>query len=98
MNRPSAWGGGTASPLDGPGGRRCGQGISRRPHPRTGGRPQLPSPDPKRVSRLLDDLSDNRFSVRQKATDELERLHDLAEPTLRDRLAENPALETRRRI
>src|SRR5262249_13950924 len=57
------------------------------------------SPDPKIISRLMDDLDNDRFSVRQRAMGELADLDKLAEPTLRKKLKEPlPSLEMRRRI
>jgi Tol biopolymer transport system component len=58
----------------------------------------VPVPDQKRVCRLIEDLDDKRFSVRQMATHELEKLGELAEPALRRELAEKPSLEVRQRI
>jgi WD40 repeat protein len=56
------------------------------------------SAEPDRVSRLIEGLDDNRFSARQQASADLERLGELAEPALRRALADNPSLETRRRL
>jgi WD40 repeat protein len=44
------------------------------------------------------DLDDNRFAVRQRATAELERMGERAEPALRKAQEENPSLEVRERI
>jgi WD40 repeat protein len=60
-------------------------------------RPALPL-EPDRVSRLLDDLASEDFSVRQRTAKELEKLGELAEPFLRKRLAQHPPLEMRRRL
>jgi WD40 repeat protein len=49
------------------------------------------------VSRLLADLGDNRFPVREKAFRELERLEELAAPALRLALGKNHPPEVRRR-
>ncbi|HEV3257262.1 MAG TPA: WD40 repeat domain-containing protein, partial [Gemmataceae bacterium] len=54
--------------------------------------------DPRRLARLIADLDSNRFTTRQKATDELGRLADLAEPALRQVLRGKPSPEVRRRI
>jgi hypothetical protein len=54
--------------------------------------------DPKRVARLIADLDSKRYSVRQKATIELEKLGDLAEPALRARLTGNLPLESQQRL
>jgi hypothetical protein len=56
------------------------------------------APDAARVKRLLADLGSERFAVRQRATDELERLAELAEPALRQLLATDPPLEVRQRL
>jgi hypothetical protein len=58
----------------------------------------LPTVEPKRLAQLLADLGDKRFAVRAKATEELERLGDLVEPALRKALADDPPLETLRRL
>jgi hypothetical protein len=44
------------------------------------------------------DLDSSQFSVRDNATSELEKLVELAEPTLRNTLAGEPSVEVRRRI
>jgi RNA polymerase sigma factor (sigma-70 family) len=59
-------------------------------------RPATPL-DVKRVEKLLADLDSDRFAERDRATKELERLGDQAEPTLRRFLAGSPSLEGRRR-
>jgi RNA polymerase sigma factor (sigma-70 family) len=53
---------------------------------------------PRQVAPLIADLDSARFAVRRKAAHALERLGDRAEAALRNRLAANPPLETRRRI
>jgi hypothetical protein len=55
-------------------------------------------PDPKHFDRVLADLSSAQFAVRQKASRELEKLHELAEPGLKKALASVKDLETRRRV
>ncbi|MHB1423976.1 MAG: sigma-70 family RNA polymerase sigma factor [Gemmataceae bacterium] len=55
-------------------------------------------PDPKYLSRLLADLDDAQFSVREKASLELEKLAELAAPTLQETLKTRPSLELRRRV
>jgi WD40 repeat protein len=56
------------------------------------------APDPKRVAKLLADLEDERFEVRERASRELEALGGPAEPALRQALAGRPAAEARRRL
>jgi hypothetical protein len=56
------------------------------------------APDAKRVAKLLADLDDVRFEVREQASRELEALRGLAEPALRQALARRPSAETRRRL
>jgi hypothetical protein len=51
-----------------------------------------------RMKRLLAVLEEKRYAVRKLAEKELEGLAERAEPFLRRRLAENPLLETRRRL
>jgi WD40 repeat protein len=54
--------------------------------------------EPQRLAQLLADLDSERFTVRDRATTELERLGELAEPTLRKMLDEKPSLEVRTRL
>ncbi|OAI54640.1 hypothetical protein AYO44_14565 [Planctomycetaceae bacterium SCGC AG-212-F19] len=54
--------------------------------------------DPKRLARLIVELDDNRFEVREKASEELAKLGNLADPALREALKRNPPLEVVRRI
>jgi hypothetical protein len=54
--------------------------------------------DPKKLERLLSDLNDSHFKVRQKAERELEEMGDLAASALRNLLAGKPSVETRRRV
>ncbi|MCI0741292.1 MAG: WD40 repeat domain-containing protein [Gemmataceae bacterium] len=51
-----------------------------------------------RLDALLRDLKSEQFSVRQKATQELEKLGEFTAPFLSERLQDNPSLETQRRI
>jgi WD40 repeat protein len=51
-----------------------------------------------RVAALIRDLDNPRFAVRQAAMKELDKLGDLAEPSLRAVLAGKPSLETRHRV
>jgi WD40 repeat protein len=57
-----------------------------------------PTPDPRRIARLIADLDSNRFKVRQQATEELERLGPKAASALRKALQGQPTLETRMRL
>jgi hypothetical protein len=50
------------------------------------------------LAQLIADLDSDRFTVRQRATEELERLAELAEPVLRKALAGEPSPEMRRRV
>jgi WD40 repeat protein len=54
--------------------------------------------DSKHIEKLLTDLDDERYEVREAASCELARLRYHAEPMLRRALQEKPTLETRRRI
>jgi hypothetical protein len=56
------------------------------------------APDPKQLASLIADLDSNRFSVRQTASNELASLEELAEPALRQALANKPSPEARRRL
>jgi WD40 repeat protein len=56
------------------------------------------SADAKQLARLVADLSSAQFGVRDKATQELEELGELANPALRKALEGQPALEVRRRV
>jgi hypothetical protein len=60
-------------------------------------RPAEPA-DARRVARLLEDLDDDRFPVRQKARRGLEGLGEEAEPLLRKALTGGPSPEVRRRV
>jgi hypothetical protein len=54
--------------------------------------------DARTVTRLITDLDDNRFKVREKATRELEALGAPVVPALRKTLAGKPDLDVQRRI
>jgi WD40 repeat protein len=56
------------------------------------------TPDADRVRRLIADLSHDRFAVREKAAQELERLGEVAGPALERALADRPALDLRERL
>ena len=51
----------------------------------------------KRIAKLITDLDDDSFEVREKATSQLEKLGVIAEPALRAKLAEQPSAEVRLR-
>jgi WD40 repeat protein len=54
--------------------------------------------DGNRIGPLIADLDDQRFEARQRASRELRKLDDLAEPALRQALAGRPSPELRRRL
>jgi WD40 repeat protein len=54
--------------------------------------------DADRLAKVLNDLDHARFPVREKATCELARLGEMAEPFLRQTLDGRPSLEVRRRV
>jgi hypothetical protein len=56
------------------------------------------APAAKRVAKLLADLDDEGFEVREQASRELEKLGRLAEPAMRKALADRPSAEARRRL
>jgi WD40 repeat protein len=56
------------------------------------------SPSAERLAKLIADLDNNRFAVREKATSELVQLGELAEPALRAVLEDKPPPETRERV
>jgi hypothetical protein len=56
------------------------------------------APDPGKVAQLLRDLNDDRFAIRDKARQDLERLGELAESGLKEALARKQILESRRRL
>jgi hypothetical protein len=60
--------------------------------------PQGTRPDDKLLARLVADLDDNRYAVRQKASAELEKAGPGARQALRKALAGKPNLEARKRM
>jgi WD40 repeat protein len=60
--------------------------------------PPVPRPDANHVARLLMDLDNNDFTVRQKANEELTSFGDAIVTDLRRALEGRPALEVRRRV
>ncbi len=53
---------------------------------------------PERIAKLITDLDDKRFAVRDQVARELEKFGDWAEPQLRAALERNPTPEMRQRI
>jgi hypothetical protein len=62
------------------------------------GLPQGSRPNDKLLARLVADLDDNRYAVRQKASTELEKGGPAARQALRTALSGKPTLEVRKRI
>jgi hypothetical protein len=58
----------------------------------------IPPVDAKILDQLFTDLNSDKFSVRDKATLDLEKLGDLALGELQKRLMQNPSLEMRQRM
>jgi RNA polymerase sigma factor (sigma-70 family) len=65
--------------------------LSERLHP-------VAKVDETKLTRLIGDLDNEKFKVREQATRELEELGDLAEPTIRRALGGKPSLEAQRRL
>ena len=53
--------------------------------------------EPRRLDRLIFDLDNNHFAVRNRAAEELENLAELAEPSLKKVTGDKPSLEKRQR-
>jgi hypothetical protein len=58
----------------------------------------LRAADPARLTKLIADLDSENFGVRRRATEELQKLAESAEPALRRALAGQPPLEVKGRI
>jgi hypothetical protein len=60
----------------------------------------LPAPavDPKWVASRIENLNSDVFAVREQATRKLAELGELARTSMRTALADNPPVETRRRL
>jgi WD40 repeat protein len=56
------------------------------------------APDPEHVARLIENLDSDEFSTRQKSSDELALLGELAEPALRRAFGKNPSAESRKHL
>jgi RNA polymerase sigma factor (sigma-70 family) len=56
------------------------------------------APGQQRLARLIADLDGERFGDREEATKELQRLHELARPALRQALTAQPSVEAWKRI
>lgn len=54
--------------------------------------------DEERLNRLIDDLDNEKFAVREKAAAELEKLDEAAIHAMRRAVEDRPSLETRRRV
>jgi RNA polymerase sigma factor (sigma-70 family) len=59
---------------------------------------KLAPADARGLAALIADLDNDQFAVRQRATQELEKLDAAAVPALRQKLNEKPALEVRQRL
>jgi HEAT repeat protein len=57
-----------------------------------------PAIDPKRIEKLIEDLNDNQFKVRESATAELTLIGRRSVAAIDKALAANPTLETQRRL
>jgi WD domain, G-beta repeat len=57
-----------------------------------------PAPDAARLKQLVADLDGNQFAVRQRASQDLERLGELAEAALRRILKDQPSVELGKRV
>ncbi len=58
----------------------------------------MPAADAKRLALLLKELDDTKPEVRVRATEELVKLKDLAEPALKELQASKPPLEVAKRV
>jgi RNA polymerase sigma factor (sigma-70 family) len=58
----------------------------------------VPAVDDQRLARLIADLDNRQFTVRESATRELENLGELAVPACRKALEQKPSAEARRRL
>src|SRR5436309_7536857 len=54
--------------------------------------------DPRRVRQLIGELDSDQFAVREKATQDLEKLGEAVAPALRKALANKPSAEVRKRV
>jgi WD40 repeat protein len=58
----------------------------------------VPPADPQQTTRLIAELDSDKFSVRERAAQQLGERAEAAAPTLREALARRPSLETRKRL
>jgi RNA polymerase sigma factor (sigma-70 family) len=58
----------------------------------------VPSPELHVVARLLAELDDDHFEIREKAMKHIEEMGEAAKPALQKTLADKPSLEVRRRV
>jgi hypothetical protein len=58
----------------------------------------VPGVDAQRIEKLIKDLDNGTFTVRSQASDELEKLAELAQPALAQVLDGKPSLEVRQRV
>jgi WD40 repeat protein len=56
------------------------------------------APESAKISQLVKELSSDDFDTRKRAIAELEKLGDLAEPALKEKLNDNPDLDTQKNI
>lgn len=59
---------------------------------------QATAADSEKITRWIADLDNNQFAVREKATRELEKLGESAQPALRKALEDHPKSEARKRL
>src|SRR5262249_2615513 len=60
--------------------------------------PAGPVADPARIARLIADLDDDDFEVRERANELLRQMNALAEPAMRKALEKTASAEVRRRL
>ncbi len=60
--------------------------------------PVVPPLDAAKIAQLIADLESDRFATRKKATDELEKLGEMAGPALQKCIDDNPPLAVKQRV